>query len=68
MKFMINIKWKPSIKNSINMDIKINISDKVLVGDRIGEIIKIDNISDNRQAIKVAFEEGPPQTFICPTH
>lgn len=50
------------------MNNKLKISDKVLVGDRIREFIKVNNISNNCQEIKVAFEEGPPQTFICPSH
>ena len=50
------------------MNNKLKISYKVLIVNRIGEIIKIDNISDNMQTIKVAFEEGLLQTFICPPH
>jgi len=47
------------------MDIDIKIGDKVRVGDRIGDAIRIDQ-KGNLTIIKVAFEEGPVKDFVSP--
>ncbi|HEX9665296.1 MAG TPA: helicase, partial [Thermodesulfobacteriota bacterium] len=41
------------------------IGDKVRVGEKIGEIIKIDH-RGNTSIFKVAFEEGPAKDFVSP--
>jgi SNF2 family DNA or RNA helicase len=46
------------------MENLLKIGDKVRVGDRIGEIIRIDYGSTT--IVKVAFEEGPSKDFVSP--
>ncbi|MGB7293208.1 MAG: hypothetical protein WBD99_13625 [Thermodesulfobacteriota bacterium] len=41
------------------------IGDKVRVGDKIGDVIKIDH-RGNATIFKVAFEEGPAKDFVSP--
>jgi superfamily II DNA or RNA helicase len=47
------------------MNFSIKIGDKVRIGDRIGEVIRIDNRGSST-IIKAAFEEGPAKDFVCP--
>ena len=47
------------------MESILKIGDKVRVGDRIGEVIRLDP-KGSSTVIKVAFEEGPAKDFVCP--
>lgn len=47
------------------MESLLKIGDKVRVGDRIGEVIRLDRRGGSI-IIKVAFEEGPAKDFVCP--
>lgn len=47
------------------MESTFNVGDKVRVGDKIGEIIRID-YRGNSTVIKVAFDEGPAKDFVSP--
>ncbi|MBU1488011.1 hypothetical protein KKH56_08210 [bacterium] len=44
---------------------EIDIGDKVKVGERIGEVIKIDH-RPSASILKVAFCEGPARDFVSP--
>ena len=48
-----------------NMDSILKIGDKVRVGDKIGEAIRLEQRATST-IIKVAFEEGPAKDFVCP--
>jgi hypothetical protein len=47
------------------MENTFNIGNKVKVGDKIGEVIRLKNRS-GATIVKVAFEEGPAIDFVCP--
>lgn len=47
------------------MDPIIKIGDKVRVGDKIGEVIRLDERASST-IVKVAFDEGPAKDFVCP--
>ncbi len=47
------------------MESLLKTGDKVRVGDRIGEVIRLDNRGSST-IVKVAFEEGPAKDFVCP--
>lgn len=44
---------------------KFNIGDRVRIGEKIGEVVKI-GVRGNATIIKVAFEEGPARDFVSP--
>jgi hypothetical protein len=47
------------------MESLLKIGDKVKVGDKIGDIIRLD-YRGSSAVVKVAFEEGPSKDFVCP--
>jgi hypothetical protein len=47
------------------MESLLKIGDKVKVGDKIGDIIRLD-YRGSSAVVKVAFEEGPAKDFVCP--
>ncbi|NWF98271.1 MAG: hypothetical protein HXY52_04960 [Nitrospirae bacterium] len=47
------------------MERLFKIGNKVKVGDKVGEIIRID-YRGSSTIVKVAFEEGPSKDFVCP--
>jgi len=47
------------------VDSTLKIGDKVRVGDKVGEVIRLDQRATST-IIKVAFEEGPAKDFVCP--
>ena len=47
------------------MEVNLNIGDKVRVGGRIGEVIRL-NHRGNCTVVKIAFEEGPAKNFVSP--
>jgi SNF2 family DNA or RNA helicase len=47
------------------MEFTLKIGDKVRVGDKIGEAIRLDQRGSSN-IIKVAFGEGPAKDFVCP--
>jgi SNF2 family DNA or RNA helicase len=47
------------------MEFTLKIGDKVRVGDKIGEVIRLEQRGGST-IIKVAFEEGPAKDFVCP--
>ncbi|NWF76324.1 MAG: hypothetical protein HXY53_07150 [Nitrospirae bacterium] len=47
------------------MESLFKICDKVKVGDKVGEIIRLD-YRGSSTIVKVAFEEGPSKDFVCP--
>lgn len=44
---------------------EIGVGDKVKVGERIGEVVKIDH-RPSASILKVAFEDGPARDFVSP--
>jgi hypothetical protein len=47
------------------MESALSIGDKVKVGDKVGEVIRLDH-KGSSTIIKVAFEEEPAKDFVCP--
>ncbi|MFQ6091153.1 MAG: helicase-related protein [bacterium] len=48
------------------MNNTINIGDRVKIGEREGEVFKITPLPNGSKEYRIAFDEGPPQSFICP--
>ena len=44
----------------------IEIGDRVKIGEREGEVFKITPLPNGSKEYRIAFDEGPPQSFICP--
>jgi len=54
-----------SAEGKMMLQKEIDIGDKVKVGERIGEVIKIDH-RPSASILKVAFCEGPARDFVSP--
>ena len=52
-----------SLRDSVN---SIDIGDRVKIGKREGEVFKITHLPNGSKEYRIAFDEGPPQSFICP--
>lgn len=48
------------------MNCLIIIGDRVKIGERQGEVFKITPLPNGSKEYRIAFDEGPPQSFICP--
>ncbi|RMD91186.1 MAG: hypothetical protein D6813_08055 [Calditrichaeota bacterium] len=47
------------------MEKLINIGNRVKIGEHQGELFKITELSNGSKEYCIAFDEGPPQSFIC---
>jgi len=50
----------------VSMNCLIIIGDRVKIGERQGEVFKITPLPNGSKEYRIAFDEGPPQSFICP--
>ncbi|RKY89772.1 hypothetical protein DRQ11_00230 [candidate division KSB1 bacterium] len=48
------------------MNCLIIIGDRVKIGEREGEVFKITPLPNGSKEYRIAFDEGPPQSFVCP--
>ena len=48
------------------MNCLIIIGDRVKIGERQGEVFKIALLPNGGKEYRIAFDEGPPQSFVCP--
>jgi len=50
----------------VSMNCLIIIGDRVKIGERQGEVFKIALLPNGSKEYRIAFDEGPPQSFVCP--